>query len=258
MADSASKGGESLDALAARIDRLNQKMDQAKSAAGTAKAVSIVVAIVIAAAAIIGILILLGPLRAAFNNPEPYREALLAEFQDSVRPAIEAEIKANSERILKEVGNSAQAAFQARQEELFIGVNDELRTFTENMQEWGVDQIQTRRQRVRDYIEKAVVAEVPELQDPDKTELILSNAAGAMDSVVTRIMDEYLSGHMALMANIETQIAQFPIPEEYQDMSEDELTQEMVNQLGIYAMSVFADTINPQTRDFLRAALNEE
>lgn len=240
------------DAVADRLAKLNRKMDEAQAAAARAKTVGRVMTVLVVVAAFTGVYLLLKPLADAYQNPEPYKKAFQEEFEASILPRLQEEMGKNGQRIALEVKDEVVKKVQARQEEIFGAVDTEMRAFVTNLQDHGTKEFETRQATIRKHIEETLLADVPELKDPEKADTIMANASAAMDGAVQRLMNQHLAQHMEHMLSIERRINEYPVPEDVARMSDDELSQAMVDSLGQYAMLIFRSSLAPSTKDALR------
>lgn len=251
-AEANAPGSGGNDAVADRIARLNRKMDEAQAAHARSKTVGRIMTVLVVVAAFSGVYMLLSPFAEAYQNPEPYKKAFGEEFQSSILPKIQDEMGKNGKRIATEVKDEVVKKLESRKDEIFGAVDTEMRAFVTNLQEHGTKEFETRRAAIRSHIEKTLVADVPELKDPAKTEVIMANASAGMDAAVQRLMNKHLSQHMQHMLSIEQRINEFPVPDEVSKMTNDQLSQAMVDQMGTYAMLVFRSSLAPSTKETLK------
>ena len=145
-----------------------------------------------------------------------------------------------------------------RQEEIYAVVDQQIQAFVDEMTAWAKNELEYRQGTIKQYIEQEVKATAPALQDEDTAELVMANASDAMEKAVQRLMDKYLDTHIRHLAEIERKIEQFPIPDDIAQMSDQELTDALVAELGSYSMNVFQGSLSPETRDFLREVGEEK
>jgi hypothetical protein len=234
-------------------------MDEAASASSTAKNVGRVMTALIVIAAVIGVWFLIQPFVVAAQNPKPYQDALEKEMTGTVYPALMEELESEEfQTAMRGVGDTVVAKLQERDEEAYAAVDREIRAFVDEMTTWGEQEITTRRDGIREYVEKKVTDVAPELKDDAVAEQVLANASKGMDGAVNRIVEKYLQGHMNHLISIGDQIQKFPVPDDVAAMTDDELSDTLVQELGAYSMSIFQTSLSPETRAFLRQVGEEE
>jgi hypothetical protein len=236
------------DSVADRIARLNRKADEEVAARRRAKSLSTLMTLLIVTVAVGGVYVMIRPGIAAYNNPEPYRQALSAEFEQTLQPAIQQILQEEqTQQVLQQAGETAMSRVRERESEISSAIEAQLRQFAADMQTWSQEQLAERPGTLHDSVHQAMVEAFPEMQD----EVVAQNMNEAMNNVVSRVLSERLGRHSELLASISDQIDTFPVPAEIQAMSDDELSEALTENLGVFAMQMFGQQLNPETRSFL-------
>lgn len=244
--DSPAQSSGTGDGAAERLSRLNRKLEEAHSATLRAKNIGRLMSVLVVIAALIGVWILFAPIKKAFDNPEPYQAAFQKELEETILPKLREELESEEFRaVLTEIGENAGKTLEARQEEIYAAIDGQIRLFIDNLSEWGGEQLHSRQDRLETHIQQRLYEVLPELQDEEVAELVIANAAAAMEEAIDIVMDRYLGQHIQHLVNLQTQIEQFPVPTHIAAMTEEELVAALQVELGEYAMSVFLTSINP-------------
>jgi hypothetical protein len=235
-------GGGDLSSISRRLEILEQKLKEAERSDSGAKKTARLVTIIIAVVAVAGVLYLLYPIIDAFNNSERYSEALYAEFEETVQPAVSREFQQSIEKVGPVIVRLARQQLDTRQEEIVMTVDKEMMTFFSSMETLAETELAERVTTVEDGVKKRFATLFPDLaEDKERWEIILGNADLALESAVTEIVTDNFTPHLEALAGIETRIRQFPVPARIQSMGDAELGEEFNRALAEYAIVIIRD-----------------
>jgi tetrahydromethanopterin S-methyltransferase subunit G len=243
--------------IARRIDQLNAKLDTALAANATAKNVTRVVGIVVAAAAVLGVWMIASPLIDAYKDIDKYQSIIQKDLQDNVVPVIEAEVKATLSKAVPALQAVAGETWSAREEEITSKAYNQVETFLTNMTEFGTNEFETRRTRIEAKLIDRLKDEVPELRDEEQAETILANASLAMNLAVERTMNTHFRVHLESVNNIANNLTIIDVPDDLEAMDDLDLRTELTNALGAYATQALRQFLNKDSREFLRTLAAE-
>lgn len=259
MAESNAPASGDMEAIAKRVEELNRRLDAANSAVAKQKTISIAMTFVIVIVAVIGVVMIFLPIKEAYDNQEAYATALQEVFSDRLQPELEALVQDEElAETAQEVGDLVFQKLQERQDEAYGKVSAEVEDFVTVMQAWGENEYETRKNRMTEYIEVKLKEEVPVLEDPENQEEILANLHDALNNIVDKVMMEHLRPHIEHVNSIDRQLREYPIPDDILNMDDLELMDALTNELGVYAMEVLRNNLDPETRRALIQSLGEE
>ncbi|MBI1290788.1 hypothetical protein GC173_06035 [bacterium] len=250
-ADGPVSSGDQQD-VSRRIDELNAKLDAAMAANATAKNVTRAVGILVAAAAVVGVYMILSPVYTAYQNRATFQDAMVKEIQATVVPAVEEEGKALLKEAIPMLQSVAMKKYQEREQEILAKSYNEVEAFLSEMHEFGANEFETRRVRIENSIIEKLKDEAPELRDQEEAEKIMANAAAAMNSAVERSLNTHFKVHIDSVNRIGNNLGVLEIPKEIEEMDDLALREELTNSLGVYATTALRHFLNPESREFLR------
>ncbi|MCC6546779.1 hypothetical protein IT570_06380 [Candidatus Sumerlaeota bacterium] len=241
------------DPIARRIEDLSRKVDEVRSAAASAKAAGHIMTLLIAVAAVVGVVTLVSPFWGLKEkkHQDELVAALVAEYNATIKADLMKELEesqANTGPVVREI---LTKKWHERSPEVVDAFSKESSIFTDNVKKLGEKMWQTHIANLDSQIYNRLEKSVPDLADADKTEVVLNNAHEAVNSAVERLISEYLKEHVDSINSIQEQITAFPIPSHIKDKSDDELRDAFSDILITYSTNTLKAGLNPQSRAFL-------
>lgn len=237
---------EDVQSLNKRLDDVNQAVAQSKLAArGVLVALFLVV--------IFGIWNAFRPAYVAYQNPEPYREAIVEELNSTILPLLENEVKDIVQTTGREVFKLAREKAQSRKDDLAKSFELELGNLMEELQTYGEDtlakQVVTFELAIRQKLSEKLGEDI---EDEDKLIRVLDNAALAVENAVRRSVDRELADHINEIILLEELMVNFPVSPEIKEMDDAELSEFMISEMGRYAIATLKINFTPEQRELFR------
>jgi hypothetical protein len=208
-------------------------------------------AVLVVAVAIGGVYVALRPLLSAYNNLEPYQNALQTEVEKTVMPVIKTE----SQTLLKTVGPEILQALQQtashRLPEITAKLQQEGPALAQELSDEAKLRLSGRSEKMLTRLEMRLEEEIPQSADPKKAELILANGHKAAQSALERFLQTYIDDHLGTVTNLQSRIEQFPVPKHIHEMSDDQLRDYLTQTVGAYVARQISAARSPQMREFL-------
>jgi hypothetical protein len=223
-----------------------------RAANSSAKMVARLITVLIVIAAIIGVYWLLSPFWKAANNPEPYKTAMAEEWKDRIQPNLETELKDSFETAVPEIGKLIVQQLKDNEQKAMATIDAQATLLMENLQQYTETKLADTVVEVEAVMAERLAKMVPDMTDPDTRELVMGNAAVALEGAVSDIVEEKLGRHIKTLSNIETKLIQFPVPDPIQQMSDTELSEELNRALSEYALLTLRQLMTPETKEMLR------
>lgn len=253
MADSAVSQAE-YDALVRRVNELNAKLDAVNAATARSKRLSLVMTILIAGSAVLGVWLLLSPFIQIYNNPEPYKAELKTAANEELFPALRDEFKAIMEKSAPALKDVAINAYKENEEKLAGALDSESKILVANITKFGQEQYDARRTRIEHNVMTKLQEVAPELKSDKDTELIMKNLQRATDDAVTMALDKHFSNHIKSVVSIQESLQAFPVPDTVSSMSDAELREELTTSVMGYVQRILLPQVSEETRGFLNGA----
>ena len=240
-----------VEALARKVAQLNQKLEDYQAAQSQTRWTVRIMTVAILASAIFGVYSLLSPLSKVITEPKPYRDAILADFNEMVLPRIRRELDESYRKVGPVLLGSIQKSFEKRQPELVRVIDVESQKLLADLMEMTQSELQARLEGMNKKVYDRIIQDIPELKDPSTAETVVGNAQVALESAVNRVIQEKLKRHIDAVLAIERELNAFPIPVEVQKLTDTELGEELVNTLGIYSTFVMRRGLPAEVKQYL-------
>ena len=250
-ADGPVSSGDQQD-VARRIDELNAKLDAALAANATAKNVTRAVGVLVTASALVGVYMILSPVKAAYDNRAEFQKAISEELTSRVIPAAEEEGKLLLKEAVPLLQKVAVEQYTKRENEILAKSYNQVELFLNNMTEFGTTEFETRRTRIEGAIIDKVKTEVPELNNQEDAERVIANAAAGINGAVERSLATHFKVHIDAVNRIANNLSILEIPQEMQDMDDLAIREELTNALGVNSTKALRHFLNEDSREFLR------
>jgi hypothetical protein len=238
-------------AVARRIADLSRKLDEVSVAASGAKTVGRVMTILIALVAVFSVFRIVLPFDNIRTKPELYTKALVEQFNASVYPKLQEEIDESIKKTGPVVQKIATDKIEKRGPEVVRALDTEAKILLESMKGYGEDVWANRIGALNDKIYDRIADKMPELADKDKAEVIVGNAHQAVTGAMERLIAEHMKDHVEAITSIQTEIANFPVPSNVKEMSDEELKSAFMDLISTYSMTTLKGGLTPQTKAFL-------
>lgn len=240
------------EALSRKIALLNQKLDESVAANNSAKSASRLITILIAIAAVGGVILaIVWPVKSAYDNKDTYRAAMTEMVDSRIQPAFKQEL----DYVLKETAPKlltlVRTRFEARQNDIAGTMDREVNLFLENMKKTASDEWAKRGLEIGKKMEARMIKEFPELSLDNKGEVIMGNAQVATENAVRRVIVENLGEHLTHVSEIETTLRLFPVPDHIKQMDSEKLSTYMTETLFHFATNSMKSSLSPAMKDYL-------
>lgn len=243
---------QAMESALKRVKDLNRRLAEVNSAVKQSKLISLILTLLLVVAAIGGVYNLLRPFISAYQEPKPYQDAFLAELQTNVMPEVQKQVQEVLSTTGRDVLKLSADRFMERREDLQKAVEAETALLMADLGEFAettlADQVVNFEVKVTETFAKVA----PQLNDPEKRDVIIGNAAVALEAAVRRIVNDRLSDHINSILNIEQMLVDYPVPEGLKAMSDTELQDKLLDDLSVYAVATLKRTFGPETKQFLR------
>lgn len=251
-ADKPAAAGGDLDAMDRRLAELNRKMEEADRAAASAKFTGRIMTVLIVVVALLGVYLLLSPLIQAFSNTKPYQDAMAKELTDRVMPHVSEELQKSLQVVGPKVGSAVVEQVKGRQEEVTAELYKQVNLLMEGLRSHSEERLSAEVAGLEGKIRERIERDLPELKDKDQAELIMGNATLAVENAVQQLIADNLEVHINSLVSIGERINGIEVPPHLKEMSDDQLSEELTNALGNYAIVVLQAKMPNETRDVLK------
>ncbi|CAN5448132.1 hypothetical protein BH09SUM1_BH09SUM1_06020 [soil metagenome] len=217
-----------------RVNELNAKLDAVSAANASTKKLSLVMTILIAVAAIVGVYILLDPFIQIYKAPGPYQTAIIARAQAELLPTIQAQLQEVITKNAEPLSAIAWKEYKDHESEVVGALGEEGKAMASEVAKFGTDEYEKRRVRLESGIMERLKKEAPALASEEDSEKIMINLKKAVDEAVVMALNEHLTDHITSVSNISEAIQAFPVPEDVHSMSDEELREELTTSIMSY------------------------
>jgi hypothetical protein len=243
---------QAMESALKRVKDLNRRLAEVNAAVKQSKLISLILTLLLVVAAIGGVYNLLRPFISAYQNPKPYQDAFLTELQTNVMPEVQRQMQEVLSTTGRDVLKLSVDRFLERREDLQRAVEAETALLMADLGEFAEKTLADQVVNFEVKVTETFARIAPQLNDPEKRDVIIGNASVALEAAVRRIVNDRLSDHINSLLHIEQMLLDYPVPEELKAMSDTELQQKLLDDLSAYAIATLKRTIGPETKQFLR------
>ncbi len=255
MNDSDKKSGEQKhnENLLEDVCMLNEKFENFQKVTKSSKWINRLMLILVGATFIIGISILFTPFFFAFKHPEPYKMAIANATKSYICPKLLKETAIMINSVGPELFGLIGERVMSKLPEAGNKVEEEWNLMVKNLTVELENQLDIKREKIYEQLEKLLIHEFPTLADAEKADIILVNAHKATGNVFDMIYQKYLIDHTEEVTKLFNRIEVFPIPEHIQKMENKELIDYLFDIMGLYASQSIKTSMSPNMKRFLQS-----
>jgi len=254
MSDLKNKSNKDIsnDNLSQLIKKLDEKLNELQNSTKSAKWTNRIMIVLIVVCVIIGISMLFTPFFCAYKNPEPYKTAMANSIQTMIFPQLQKEACIMLDSVSPALKTSVTQRVVTNLPDISKKVENEWGLMVENMSGKLDVRMATKGEEISERLKKVLTEEFPDLADPEKSDIIMSNAYKASASVVDKILQKYFADHTEAVIKIHERIDDFHVPEHIKRMENKDLIDYLFDTSALYISQTVKTSMSTNMKSFLQ------